>query len=129
MQAFFGHLLPIVPVEVVGFHPRCGVGAFGQKHRSVSSRSLSKHACPVFLKMETPKPFTLNNGITVPAVGFGTFQGDSGNSKVKDAVLTALKLGYRHIDGAHAYGNEREIGAAIKESGIPRKEIFLTSKL
>lgn len=53
--------------------------------------------------MGLPKVFTLTNGTTVPAVGFGTFQGDGGNSKVKDAVMTALRLGYRHIDGANAY--------------------------
>lgn len=73
--------------------------------------------------------FTLNNGADVPAIGLGTFQGDEGNSKVKDAVLKALRLGYRHIDGAAAYGNEKEIGAAIRESGIPREEIFVISKL
>jgi diketogulonate reductase-like aldo/keto reductase len=79
--------------------------------------------------MDSPKTFTLNNGTTVPAVGLGTFQGEGGNSKVKDAVKLALKLGYRHIDGANAYGNEKEIGEAIKESGVPREEIFVTSKL
>ena len=79
--------------------------------------------------MDLPTRFTLNNGATVPAVGFGTFQGEDGNSKVKDVVKLALKLGYRHIDGANAYGNEKEIGEAIKESGIPRAEIFVTSKL
>jgi alcohol dehydrogenase (NADP+) len=73
--------------------------------------------------------FTLNNGLRVPAVGLGTFQGNAGNSQVKDAVLTALRLGYRHIDGANAYGNEKDIGQAIRESGIPREEIFVTSKL
>lgn len=79
--------------------------------------------------MDLPTSFTLNNGIKVPAVGLGTFQGESGNSAVKNAVITALKLGYRHIDGANAYGNEKEIGEAIKESGIPRDEIYVTSKL
>jgi diketogulonate reductase-like aldo/keto reductase len=48
---------------------------------------------------------------------------------VKDAVKLALQLGYRHIDGAHAYGNEKQIGEAIKESGVPREELFVTSKL
>ncbi|KAI0017936.1 aldo-keto reductase [Xylariomycetidae sp. FL0641] len=62
-------------------------------------------------------------------VGLGTFQGDEGNSKVKEAVKLALRLGYRHIDGAAAYGNEEAIGQAIKESGISRDEIFVTSKL
>ncbi len=79
--------------------------------------------------MELPDAFVLNNGQRVPAVGLGTFQGDEGNSLVKKAVKLALALGYRHIDGAHAYGNEKEIGEAIKESGIPRQEIFVTSKL
>ena len=79
--------------------------------------------------MDLPRVFTLNNGNTVPAIGLGTFQGDEGNAKVKEAVALALKLGYRHIDGASAYGNEREIGQAIKESGIPRSEIYVTSKL
>jgi alcohol dehydrogenase (NADP+) len=62
-------------------------------------------------------------------VGLGTFQGENGNSLVKEAVSAALKLGYRHIDGASAYGNEKEIGEAIAESGIPREELFVTSKL
>ncbi|TGJ82897.1 hypothetical protein E0Z10_g5853 [Xylaria hypoxylon] len=79
--------------------------------------------------MDMPKYFVLNDGHKVPSVGLGTFQGDEGNSKVKEAVKLALKLGYRHIDGAAAYGNEGEIGQGIKESGIPREEIFVTSKL
>ncbi|OPB37160.1 Aldo/keto reductase [Trichoderma guizhouense] len=79
--------------------------------------------------MDLPQAFSLNNGHSVPAIGLGTFQGDEGNSKVKDAAKMALQLGYRHIDGASAYGNEKEIGEAIKESGIPRHEIFVTSKL
>jgi diketogulonate reductase-like aldo/keto reductase len=79
--------------------------------------------------MALPTTFTLNNGMKVPAVGLGTFQGENSNSKVKDAVKLALKLGYRHIDGAHAYGNETEIGQGIRESGVPREDIFVTSKL
>ena len=79
--------------------------------------------------MSLPQFISLNNGEKVPAVGLGTFQGDAGNGVVKDAVKLALKLGYRHIDGASAYGNEKQIGEAIKESGIPREEIYVTSKL
>lgn len=79
--------------------------------------------------MDLPATFTLNNGATVPAVGLGTFQGEDNNSTVKEAVKLALKLGYRHIDGANAYQNEKEIGEAIKESGVPREELFITSKL
>ncbi|KAK2758998.1 hypothetical protein FQN54_003096 [Arachnomyces sp. PD_36] len=73
-------------------------------------------------------PFDIQ-GISLPAVGLGTFQGDAGNGKVKETVLKALKCGYRHIDTASAYGNEQEVGDAIKESGIPRVNIFLTTKL
>jgi diketogulonate reductase-like aldo/keto reductase len=79
--------------------------------------------------MDLPTTFSLNNGENVPTVGLGTFQGDDGNTLVTEAVKKALQLGYRHIDGASAYGNEKEIGQAIIESGIPRHEIFVTSKL
>ena len=69
------------------------------------------------------------NGVSIPTVGLGTFQGDDGNGRVKEIVLKALQKGYRHVDTAAAYGNEREVGEAIKESGIQRKEIFVTTKL
>ena len=68
-------------------------------------------------------------GCFIPAVGLGTFQGDAGNSLVKQTVAAALREGYRHIDTATAYGNEKEVGEAIEESGIPRDEIFVTTKL
>jgi diketogulonate reductase-like aldo/keto reductase len=71
---------------------------------------------------------TLNNGAQIPQFGLGVFQ-IAGNSAAKQACLDALKSGYRHIDTAHAYQNERGVGAAVKESGIPRKEIGITSKL
>ena len=77
---------------------------------------------------DLPQYFEVN-GIRIPAVGLGTFQGDDGNDKVKEVVLQALKLGYRHIDTAAAYGNERQVGEAIKESGIPRQELFVVTKL
>ena len=69
----------------------------------------------------------LNNGIYMPQFGIGTFR--SSVSEAHDAVLAALKAGYRHIDTAHAYQNERGVGAAVRESGIPREEIWITSKL
>lgn len=71
---------------------------------------------------------TLNNGVKMPMLGFGVFQIPDFNA-CKQAVLTALKHGYRLIDTAAAYGNERAVGAAIKESGIARDEIFVTTKL
>lgn len=70
----------------------------------------------------------LNDGVEIPVYGFGTFQISADGSTYK-AVREALDLGIRHIDTAVAYFNEEEVGKAIRESGIPREEIFLTSKL
>lgn len=71
---------------------------------------------------------TLNNGCKIPQFGLGVYQ-IQGDADTKAACLEALKLGCRHIDTAHAYQNERGVGAAVKESGIPRREIWITSKL
>ena len=71
---------------------------------------------------------TLNDGNKIPAVGFGVFLIPNDGSTY-DAVTTALRLGYRHIDTAAAYFNEDEVGRAVRDSGIPRDEIFVTSKL
>ena len=69
----------------------------------------------------------LGNGLKIPQFGLGTYR--SSEQQAHDAVLAALKDGYRHIDTAHAYRNERGVGRAVKESGIPRSEIWITSKL
>lgn len=74
--------------------------------------------------METMK---LYNGVEVPANGFGVYQ--VSKEDCKESVLTALKTGYRHIDTAQSYFNESEVGEALKESDVPRKEIFLTTKV
>lgn len=71
---------------------------------------------------------TLNNGQQMPRFGIGTFN-VPGDSVAAEAVCFALKNGYRHIDTAHAYRVERGVGQAIKESGVPREQIWLTSKL
>ena len=71
---------------------------------------------------------TLNDGNKIPQLGYGVFL-ISKDDDAEKCVLEALKLGYRHIDTAHAYFNEKGVGKAIKKSGIPRKDIFLTSKL
>ncbi len=76
--------------------------------------------------MNTPT-FKLNNGIEIPAAGFGVFQIENGGTK--QAVADALSAGYRLIDTAQAYGNEAEVGDAIKESGIPRDQLFVTTKV
>ncbi|MHC3426723.1 MULTISPECIES: aldo/keto reductase [unclassified Streptomyces] len=70
---------------------------------------------------------TLNNGVEIPQLGFGVFQVPP--EKTKEATLSALDVGYRHIDTAEMYGNEKEVGQAVRESGIDRAELFVTSKL
>jgi diketogulonate reductase-like aldo/keto reductase len=71
---------------------------------------------------------TLSNGVKMPQLGLGVFQAGRGRA-TEIAVNSALKLGYRSIDTASVYGNEREVGNAIRESGIPRDEIFITGKV
>jgi 2,5-diketo-D-gluconate reductase A len=69
---------------------------------------------------------TLNSGATIPQLGFGVFQIDPQDTA--KTVQTALEIGYRHIDTAQMYGNEAEVGEAIANSGIPRDELFVTTK-
>ncbi len=71
---------------------------------------------------------TLNNGLKMPQFGLGVFLVPDGKETL-NTCLTALKIGYRHIDTAHAYQNERGVGEAIKQSGLPRSEIWITTKL
>jgi 2,5-diketo-D-gluconate reductase A len=70
---------------------------------------------------------TLNNGVEIPQLGFGVFQIDP--TETKAATLTALEVGYRHIDTAQMYGNERQVGQALRASGLSRRDVFVTSKL
>lgn len=69
----------------------------------------------------------LNNGVSMPALGLGVFQ--SPPEETTAAVQTALEVGYRHIDTAAAYGNEREVGDGIRRSGLPREEVFIETKV
>ncbi len=72
--------------------------------------------------------YTLSNGVRIPAVGFGTWQ-SAGGAEAYHAVRWALEAGYRHIDTAAAYGNESSVGKAIKDSGVAREDLFVTTKL
>ncbi|OKL58559.1 hypothetical protein UA08_06059 [Talaromyces atroroseus] len=78
------------------------------------------------MSFQNQKTFKLNTGAEIPAIGLGTWQ-DEGAQEA--AVLAALKAGYRHIDTARCYGTEPAVGKAIKQSGVPRNDIFVTSKL
>lgn len=71
--------------------------------------------------------FTLNNGVSIPCVGFGTWQTPSGET-AKNSVAAALRCGYRHVDTAAIYGNEESVGEGIRASGVNRGDIFLTTK-
>ncbi|MCW2537784.1 MAG: dkgA [Modestobacter sp.] len=77
--------------------------------------------------MATVPTITLNNGVEIPQLGFGVFQIKPEDTR--QATLAALEVGYRHIDTAEMYGNEKEVGQAVRDSGIDRGEIFVTSKL
>jgi diketogulonate reductase-like aldo/keto reductase len=70
----------------------------------------------------------LRSGGSIPQVGLGVWQAPRGDV-TREAVLAALRLGYRHIDTARIYGNETDVGAAVRDSGVPRSEIFVTTKL
>ena len=79
---------------------------------------MSSHAVPLI---------TLNNGQKIPQLGFGVYLIPP--EETEKCVLAAIKIGYRHFDTAHMYGNEKAVGAAIKKCGIARNELFITSKL
>lgn len=72
--------------------------------------------------------YTLNNGVKIPVIGFGTWQVKDGE-EAYESVREALRVGYRHIDTAEIYRNEESVGRAIKDSGIPRNELFITTKM
>jgi 2,5-diketo-D-gluconate reductase A len=77
--------------------------------------------------MATVPTITMNNGVEIPQLGFGVYQVPPEDAA--QAVQTALEVGYRHIDTAEMYGNEKGVGEGIRASGIPREEVFVTSKL
>ncbi len=72
------------------------------------------------------KGFILENGVEIPFIGYGTYLVTENGEKT---ISDALEAGYRHLDTARRYGNEKEVGSAVKHSGLPRREIFLTSKV
>lgn len=79
------------------------------------------------MKQSITDTFILQNGVAVPALGYGTWQTPDG-SVARDGVAAALRLGYRHVDTAFAYGNEQSVGEGIRLSGVSRSDIFLTTK-
>lgn len=80
------------------------------------------------MELTMQSTITLNNGVEIPRLGLGVFRAKDGDETVK-AVRWALEAGYRHIDTAAVYGNEEGVGRGMKESGLARKDIFLTTKL
>ncbi|KAF6755902.1 aldo-keto reductase [Ephemerocybe angulata] len=106
-------------ILIVGAVLYLAVSGFRNAFERIGSMRCSGH--------KLPNSFTLPSGDQIPSVALGVWLAEKG--KVGEAVKTALKNGYRHIDGAWAYGNEAEVGEALRESGIPRKEVWITSKL
>ncbi|MCT2535786.1 aldo/keto reductase [Aquibacillus koreensis] len=80
------------------------------------------------MKMSLTTTSKLHNGVEIPSLGLGVYKVEDGQS-VYDTVMSALEIGYRHIDTASFYENEEGVGKAIRESGIPREEIFVTTKV
>ena len=78
--------------------------------------------------MKTDRTYQLSNGIEIPSIGFGTWQTPDGDVAV-ESVKHAINCGYRHIDTAQGYGNEASVGKAVRECGVPREELFITTKL
>ena len=78
--------------------------------------------------MDINTTVTLNNGVNIPIIGIGVFQSPAGGV-TKQAILDSLEAGYRHIDTARIYGNEVDVGKAVAYSGLPREDIFVTTKL
>lgn len=101
-----------------GGHGERGTGRVSQDRRHVRSVE----------GMTNPVPtLTLNNGVELPALGYGVFQ--TPPDETVAATAEALRAGYRHIDTAAAYGNEREVGEALRRSGVPRDDVFLETKV
>src|SRR5690349_3747680 len=69
----------------------------------------------------------LNDGNAIPQIGLGTWPLD--DAQVATAVVSAVELGYRHVDTAYRYGNEAGVGQAVRDCGVPREELFITTKL
>ena len=78
--------------------------------------------------MDVKKIYTLHNGVEMPGIGFGTWKAKDG-ADAYDSIIEALKAGYRHIDTAAMYRNEASVGKAVRECGLKREEIFVTSKV
>lgn len=94
---------------------------------SHSYRATQSHSSAMTNLSPTTQTFTLNTGAKMPAVGLGTWK--SSPDEVRKAVCHALQIGYRHIDTALNYQNEVEVGQGIRDSGVPREEIWVTTKL
>jgi diketogulonate reductase-like aldo/keto reductase len=80
------------------------------------------------MKIKIDTKVKLNNGTDIPLFGLGTYLNDNGQQSV-ETMLYALEIGYRHLDTAAMYNNEKEVGKVVRESGLPRENIFITTKL
>lgn len=78
--------------------------------------------------LSTGSTASLHNGCAIPYLGLGVYRSPPGQP-MREAVAYALEIGYRHVDTAHIYGNERDVGLAVRSSGVPRDRVFVTTKL
>ena len=104
-----------------------GMGRVTDDYRRLLPGSTISEGKPKERETMTVPSITLNNGVQMPALGYGVFQ--TPPDETRTAVATALEIGYRHIDTAAAYGNERQVGEAIAASGLDRGEVFVETKV
>lgn len=106
----------------------CGALSSMSAPRTSAAPSTCNAAAAGACESVTTATLALNDGRSIPVVGLGVYQSRPGD-ETYNAVLSALSQGYRHIDTAHLYRNEIDVGRAVRDSGIPRDEIFITTKL
>lgn len=126
----FFHLAPLSDTLPVLTHSAFYKHAKDSSHGSGRPHQVCFHALQVVIYtncLPHRRKFKLNTGDEIPAIGLGTWQSRPG--EVEKAVEAALRAGYRHIDTAFGYANEKEVGEGIRASGVPRSEIWLTTKL
>jgi len=110
----YGHFRRAAPIAASGPHP-ARAWRLARRYRQAMAPGLTR-SVPLW------------DGVEMPILGLGVFQSRPG-AETRAAVAAALELGYRHVDTARVYGNERDVAAAIEASGIPRREVFVTTKL
>jgi diketogulonate reductase-like aldo/keto reductase len=103
-------------------------GRSGVEHGTLRRHLPRRKSGEPMSRLTLSSTHTLRGGVSIPMLGLGVYQSRPG-SETREAVKAALELGYRHVDTASVYGNERDVAKGIEESKVPRDEVFITTKL